>query len=161
MAVLQVLKFSVVNEWNYLFMSTYLFVVVSPGSARFIILLTKYPGKSCVPREKNRDVNRKTYNSKINLHKKNLVFILKKVYYAGWCVDLPGPAAAGHHHHAGTRALCLRRRSSFLFGFYMEEADPGSQTHIFESLMTIFWVKSSIILCKLAQIFFFASSKIK
>jgi hypothetical protein len=24
--------------------------------------------------------------------------------------------------------------------------DPGSQTHIFESLVTIFWVKSSIIL---------------
>jgi hypothetical protein len=32
--------------------------------------------------------------------------------------------------------------------------DPGSQTHIFESLMTIFWVESSIILCKLTQIFF-------
>ncbi len=25
-------------------------------------------------------------------------------------------------------------------------SDPGSQTHIFESLLTIFWVKSSIIL---------------
>ncbi len=24
--------------------------------------------------------------------------------------------------------------------------DPGSQTHVFESLVTIFWVKSSIIL---------------
>ncbi len=31
--------------------------------------------------------------------------------------------------------------------------DPGSQIHIFESLVTIFWVKSSIILWKLAQIF--------
>ncbi len=30
----------------------------------------------------------------------------------------------------------------------------GSQTHNFESLITIFWVKSSIILRKLAQIFF-------
>ncbi len=32
--------------------------------------------------------------------------------------------------------------------------DPGSQTHILESLVTIFWVKSSVILRKLAQIFF-------
>jgi hypothetical protein len=39
--------------------------------------------------------------------------------------------------------------------------DPGTQTHIFESSMTIFWVKSSIILYKLAQIFFFTSSKRK
>ncbi len=31
--------------------------------------------------------------------------------------------------------------------------DPGSQIHIFESLVTIFWVKRSIILWKLAQIF--------
>ncbi len=37
--------------------------------------------------------------------------------------------------------------------------DPGSQTHIFESLVTIFWVQSSIILWKLAQIFFFSISK--
>ncbi len=39
--------------------------------------------------------------------------------------------------------------------------DPGSQTHIFESLVTIFWVKSFIILWKLAQIFFFSISKLK
>ncbi len=39
--------------------------------------------------------------------------------------------------------------------------DPGSQTHIFESLVTTFWVKSSIILWNLAQIFFLSSSKIK
>jgi hypothetical protein len=39
-------------------------------------------------------------------------------------------------------------------------SDPGSQTHTFESLMTIFRVERSIILCKLAQIFFFASSKL-
>jgi hypothetical protein len=39
--------------------------------------------------------------------------------------------------------------------------DPGSQTHSFESLVTTFWVKSSIILCNLAQIFFLSSSKIK
>ncbi len=39
--------------------------------------------------------------------------------------------------------------------------DPGSQTHIFESLVTIFWVKSSIILWKLAKIFFFRLPKIK
>ncbi len=36
--------------------------------------------------------------------------------------------------------------------------DLGSQTHIVESLVTIFWVKSSIILWKLAQIFFFSTS---
>ncbi len=41
--------------------------------------------------------------------------------------------------------------------------DPGSRIpdHIFESLETIFWVKSSIILWKLAQIFFFGLPKIK
>ncbi len=39
--------------------------------------------------------------------------------------------------------------------------DPGSQTHIFEGLVTIFWVKTSIILGKLGQIFFFSISKIK
>ncbi len=33
-------------------------------------------------------------------------------------------------------------------------SDPGSQTHIFESLVTNFWVKSSLILWKLAQIVF-------
>jgi hypothetical protein len=32
--------------------------------------------------------------------------------------------------------------------------DPGFQTHIFESLLAIFGVKSSIILSKLAQLFF-------
>ncbi len=32
--------------------------------------------------------------------------------------------------------------------------DPRSQTHIFDGIVTIFWVKSSIILWKLAQIFF-------
>jgi hypothetical protein len=31
--------------------------------------------------------------------------------------------------------------------------DPGSQTHIFEDLVTIFWVKSLIILGKLGKIF--------
>ncbi len=39
-------------------------------------------------------------------------------------------------------------------------SDPGSQTHIFESLVTTFWVKSSIILWNLAQIFFLSSSKL-
>jgi hypothetical protein len=38
--------------------------------------------------------------------------------------------------------------------------DPGSQAHIFESLVKILWVKSTIILCKLAQTFVFTSSKI-
>ena len=39
--------------------------------------------------------------------------------------------------------------------------DPGSQDHIFKSFLTIFLVKSSIILWKLAQIFFFSPSKLK
>ncbi len=39
--------------------------------------------------------------------------------------------------------------------------DPGSQTHTFESLVTIFWAKSSIILWKFDQIFFFSTSKLK
>ncbi len=39
--------------------------------------------------------------------------------------------------------------------------DPGSQTHIVESLLTIFWVKSPIILCKLGQIFFLHQFKNK
>ncbi len=39
--------------------------------------------------------------------------------------------------------------------------DLSSQTHIFESLVTVFWVKSSIILWKLAQIFFFGIPKVK
>ncbi len=40
-------------------------------------------------------------------------------------------------------------------------SDPGSQPHIFEGLVIIFWVKTSIILGKLGQIFFFSISKIK
>jgi hypothetical protein len=47
-------------------------------------------------------------------------------------------------------------RNRFFFGI----PDLGSQTYIFESLMTIFGVESSIILCKLAQIFFFFSLKL-
>jgi hypothetical protein len=39
--------------------------------------------------------------------------------------------------------------------------DLGSQSHIFESLLTIFWVKSYLILWKLAQIISFSMSKIK
>ncbi len=40
-------------------------------------------------------------------------------------------------------------------------SDPGSQTHIFESLVTNFWVKISIILWKLAQIIFLQHFKNK
>ncbi len=39
--------------------------------------------------------------------------------------------------------------------------DLGSRDHILKSFLTIFWVKSSIILWKLAQIFFFSTSKLK
>jgi hypothetical protein len=38
----------------------------------------------------------------------------------------------------------LDRDPGSQIGFF---PDPVSQTHIFESLMTIFWVKSYIILC--------------
>ncbi len=37
-------------------------------------------------------------------------------------------------------------------------SDPGSQTHIFESLVTIFWVKSSIILQEIGPDFFLQHS---
>jgi hypothetical protein len=37
--------------------------------------------------------------------------------------------------------------------------DPGTQTHIFDSLVTIFWVKSSINSLKIGQIVFFSISK--
>ncbi len=40
-------------------------------------------------------------------------------------------------------------------------SDPGSQTHIFESLVTTFWVKSSIILLNLAQNIFLEQFKNK
>ncbi len=39
--------------------------------------------------------------------------------------------------------------------------DPGSRTHIFNTLMTNFWVKSTIILSVLAKKNFFTCSKIK
>ncbi len=39
--------------------------------------------------------------------------------------------------------------------------DPGSQDHIFKTFLTIFLVKSSIILWKLAQNFFFSTWKLK
>ncbi len=45
--------------------------------------------------------------------------------------------------------------------FRIPDLDPGSQTHTFENLVTTFWAKSSIILWKLAQIFFFSTSKLK
>jgi hypothetical protein len=42
-------------------------------------------------------------------------------------------------------------------------SDHGSRipNPYFESLMTIFWVEGSVILCKLAQFFFFTTSKLK
>ncbi len=45
-------------------------------------------------------------------------------------------------------------------GFF-QIPDLGSQTHMFESLVTIIWVKSYIILWKLTQIFFFSISTLK
>jgi hypothetical protein len=49
-----------------------------------------------------------------------------------------------------------------VIGFFrIPISDPGSQTLIFEGLVTIVWVKTSIILGKLCQIFSFSISKIK
>jgi hypothetical protein len=42
-----------------------------------------------------------------------------------------------------------------------ESFDPWIPNYSFESVMTIFWVKSYRFLCKLAQIFFLHRSKIK
>jgi hypothetical protein len=39
--------------------------------------------------------------------------------------------------------------------------DPGSQTHIFDNLMTNIWVKNTIILSVLAKEIFFTCSKMK
>ncbi len=44
---------------------------------------------------------------------------------------------------------------------YFRISDPGSQTHIAKRLVTIFWVKSTIILCEMAKKNFFTCSKIK
>ncbi len=64
-----------------------------------------------------------------------------------------------HHRWQRHPVLRIRIRDPGLGPFW--PLDPGSQTHIFESLVTTFWVKSSIILWNLAQIFFLSSSKIK
>ncbi len=65
-----------------------------------------------------------------------------------------------HHRHQGWAPALLRIRIRDPVTFWPQ--DPGSQTHIFESfLVKIFWAKTSIILWKLAQIFFFSISKIK
>ncbi len=42
--------------------------------------------------------------------------------------------------------------------FFCRIPDPGSQPHIFQSLVTNFWVKSSIVLWKLAQFVFFSNN---
>ncbi len=49
---------------------------------------------------------------------------------------------------------CCESGSGIRCLFYPWIRDPGSLSHIFESLVTNFWVKRSIILYKLAQIFF-------
>ncbi len=58
---------------------------------------------------------------------------------------------------SGIRAFLTLTPGSRI-GFF-QIPDPRSKTYIFESLLTDFWVKSSKILSKLAQIFFFTSSK--
>ncbi len=69
--------------------------------------------------------------------------------------------------HSWPTAQCCRSRSGIRCIFDPWIQNPGSGIgffripHIFESLMTIFWVKSSIILWKLGQIFFFSLSKIR
>jgi hypothetical protein len=59
----------------------------------------------------------------------------------------------------GSESVPLTSVADLGYGAFLTP-DPGSQTHIFESLVTIFWVKSSIILRKLAQIFVFTTSKL-
>jgi hypothetical protein len=51
--------------------------------------------------------------------------------------------------------------SEFWNRFFSRSLIPDPKPIFFKSFMTIFWIKSSIILCKLAQSFFFACSKIK
>jgi hypothetical protein len=52
-------------------------------------------------------------------------------------------------------------RNRCFSGSRISDPDHESQTEILERLVTHFWVKSSIILCKLAQIFFLQHFKIK
>jgi hypothetical protein len=47
--------------------------------------------------------------------------------------------------------LCVADPGSGVF-FLSQDPDPGSQTHIFESLPTIFCVKNTLIRCQLAEI---------
>ncbi len=56
---------------------------------------------------------------------------------------------------------CCGSGSGIRYLFGPRISDPGSQTNTFKSLMKIFWVKSSIILWKLAQIFFLSTWKLK
>jgi hypothetical protein len=57
----------------------------------------------------------------------------------------PGPGSGiGFFPDPGSGAFLTPRPGSGI-GFF---PDPGSQTHIFESLLTHFWVKKSIILSK-------------
>ncbi len=70
----------------------------------------------------------------------NTVPCIEIVIFMGLCVLLAAPSVADPDPGSGaflTPGSGIRNR------FF---PDPGSQTHIFESLMTIFWVKSSIIL---------------
>ncbi len=67
-----------------------------------------------------------------------------------------GPAirAGLSYAETGTRMhdifQCCGSRILYLLDLWVFS---GSHTHIFESLMTIFWVKNSIILCKLTENF--------
>ncbi len=58
--------------------------------------------------------------------------------------------------YSGSGIQCLFTSGSGIRNRFFP--DPGSQTHIFESLVSFLWVKYTIVLCKLAQIFFFSSS---
>jgi hypothetical protein len=62
---------------------------------------------------------------------------------------------------SGSGAFLTPGSGSRIGFFRMPDLGSRSQAHIFESLMTIFWVKSSKILFKLVKKIFFASSKIE
>ncbi len=75
-------------------------------------------------------------------------------------------ASAEFHGHPKQFTAVVRIRDPVLFlpgirNRFFRIPDTGSQTHIFNSLMTNFWVKSTINLSVLAKKKFFTYSKIK
>jgi hypothetical protein len=81
-------------------------------------------------------------NSRLILPRAYSIFLVNKTYGTFFVAD------------PGSGIWCLfesRIRNSFFP--YPGSRDSGYQTHVFESLVIIFWTKSTKILCKLAQTF--------